>query len=46
MNAWEKYGRLQVQLEILQNQILECKREIAQEMRVKEEPKKEEPQKD
>ena len=36
----ERYGRLCVQAEIIQGQIMECKRLIAEEMRKpKEEPK-------
>jgi len=41
MNCYEKYGKLLVQLEILQSQIQECKKEISIELNKKPEVKEE-----
>ena len=44
MSVYERYGKLMVQLEILNAQIQECKKEISIELNkkpeIKEEPKK------
>ena len=46
MSVYEKYGRLLVQLELLNNQIAECKKEISIELNKKPEVKESEPVKD